>query len=57
MKQLFTILEMFVRWITDCLFDFCGLPFSIKRPLPEGVASSLNNEIKNKNDEDAASTH
>ena len=46
MKQLFKILEMFVRCITDCLFDFCELPFSVKKPLPEGVAASVEEKVQ-----------
>ena len=37
-----------MRWITDSLFDFCELPFSVKRPLPEGVAISVEEKVKSK---------
>ena len=37
-----------MRWITDCLFDFCELPFSVKRPLPERVAISVEEKVKSK---------
>ena len=36
-KELYKTLEMFVRWINDCLYDFHELPFAVKRPLPPSV--------------------
>ena len=36
-KYLYKTLEMFVGWITDCLYDFHELPFAVKRPLPDSV--------------------
>ena len=45
LKNLFKTLEMFVRWISDCLFDFHMLPFSVKIPLSSEVLQTLERDI------------
>lgn len=44
-RYLYKTLEMFVGWITDCLYDFHELPFAVKRPLPDSVQKQIEEQL------------
>ena len=44
-RYLYKTLEMFVGWISDCLYDFHELPLAVKRPLPVSVEKQIEEKL------------
>ena len=44
-RYLYKTLEMFVEWITDCLYDFHELPFAVKRPVPDSALKWIDSRL------------